>query len=119
MFSTVDVSYTQMQSNIVYLHFFNMVLSVHKWLIYIFQNYEILIVRHTLSLDLEDNVGMNSHLTTLRGTLGGPEHRNTAKKLNKHRITERKFDETPSPQYIFSYLLTKTAWHWKLKRIKD
>ena len=42
-----------------------MVLSVHKWLFYIFQNYEILIARYTLSLDLKDNVGMNSHLTTL------------------------------------------------------
>ena len=41
-----------------------------------------------------------------RGTLGDSEHRNTAKKITQHRITARKVDETPSPQYIFlsSYL---------------
>ena len=32
---------------------------------------------------------------------GGPEHRNTAKKINEHRITARKVDETPSPQQLF------------------
>ena len=37
----------------------------------------------------------------LRGTWGGPKHRNTAKKINEHRITARKVDETPSPQQLF------------------
>ena len=37
-----------------------------------------------------------------RGTWGEPEHRNTAKKkINEHRITARKIDETPSPQQLF------------------
>ena len=31
---------------------------------------------------------------------GGPEHRNTAKKINEHRITARKVDGTPSPQQL-------------------
>ena len=37
---------------------------------------------------------------------GGPEHRNTAKKINKHCITARKVDGTPSPQQLFfSYMI--------------
>ena len=32
---------------------------------------------------------------------GGGEHRNTANKFNKHRITARKVHETPSPQQLF------------------
>ena len=32
---------------------------------------------------------------------GFPEHRNSAKKINEHRITARKVDETPSPQQLF------------------
>lgn len=35
-----------------------------------------------------------------RGTLGDFEHRNTAKNIAEHRITERKVDGTPSAQYI-------------------
>ena len=37
----------------------------------------------------------------LRGTWGVPKHRNTAKKINEHRIIARKVDETPSPQQLF------------------
>ena len=33
--------------------------------------------------------------------MGGPEHRNTAKKINEQRITARKVDETPTPQQLF------------------
>jgi len=34
--------------------------------------------------------------------MGGSEHRNTAKKkINEHRITARKVNETPSPQHVF------------------
>jgi len=36
-----------------------------------------------------------------RGTWGGYEHHNTAKKINEHRITARKVNETPSLQHIF------------------
>jgi len=36
-----------------------------------------------------------------RGTWGGSEHCNTANKINEHRITARKVNETPSPQHIF------------------
>ena len=32
--------------------------------------------------------------------MGGFEHRNTAKNIAEHRITERKVDGTPSAQYI-------------------
>ena len=32
---------------------------------------------------------------------GGPEHRNSANKINEHRITAREIDETPSPQQLF------------------
>ena len=32
---------------------------------------------------------------------GGPEHQNTAKKINEHRNTARKVQETPSPQQLF------------------
>ena len=35
-----------------------------------------------------------------RGTLGSSEHRNTAKNIVQHRVTARKVDGTPSPQYI-------------------
>ena len=34
-----------------------------------------------------------------RGTLGDSEHRNTAKNIGEHRITAKKVDRTPSPQY--------------------
>ena len=37
---------------------------------------------------------------TWRGTWEDPEHRNTAKKINEHRITARKVDGTPSPQQL-------------------
>ena len=40
-----------------------------------------------------------SHLD--EGDMGEPQHRNTAKKFNAHRITARKIDETPSPQQLF------------------
>ena len=33
--------------------------------------------------------------------MGGSEHRNTAKKINKHRTTARKVSETPAPQLVF------------------
>jgi len=33
--------------------------------------------------------------------MGGAEHRSTAKEINKHRITARKVNETPSPQHVF------------------
>ena len=69
-------------------------------------------------------VATTSTFTVVKQTKGGGlwGALNTAtpqKKINKHRIIARKFDETPSPHYIFSYLLMKTAWDWKLKRIKD
>ena len=37
----------------------------------------------------------------LRGTLGDCQHRNTAEKNNEHRITAKKVDETPTPQFNF------------------
>ena len=36
-----------------------------------------------------------------RGTLGDCQHRNTAEKNNEHRITAKKVDETPTPQFNF------------------
>ena len=36
------------------------------------------------------------------GDMGGPVYRNTGKKVNEHRITARKVNETPSPQHVFS-----------------
>ena len=47
------------------------------------------------------NITLSSNVIGLkRGTWGGPEHRNTAKKINEHRITARKVDGTPSPQQL-------------------
>ena len=37
----------------------------------------------------------------MEGDMGDPEHRNTAKKINEHRITAWKVDGTPSPQQLF------------------
>jgi len=47
------------------------------------------------------NVAVAIFFPTERGTWGGSEHRNTAKKINEHHITARKVNETPSPQHIF------------------
>ena len=52
-----------------------------------------------------------------RGTLGGSEHGNTAKKFNNHRITARKFDETPSPQYIF-FFISRVAFSLEVLKIR-
>ena len=43
---------------------------------------------------------------------GGSEHRNTAKKINGHRITARKVNETPSPQHV---LLAQRLVYRRLK----
>ena len=37
---------------------------------------------------------------------GGPEHPNTAKKINEHRITARKVDETPSRSHTVRFEIT-------------
>ena len=44
---------------------------------------------------------INGNTAVMERDMGGPEHRNTAKKINEHRITARKVDETPSPQQLF------------------
>ena len=47
----------------------------------------------------------NFCLAFKEGDMGEPEHRNAAKKkkkkIDEHRITARKIDETPSPQQLF------------------
>ena len=39
---------------------------------------------------------------------GGVEDRNIAKKVNEHRITARKVDETPSPSHTVRFEITAT-----------
>ena len=39
---------------------------------------------------------------------GGFKDRNTAKKVNEHRITARKVDETPSPSHTVRFEITAT-----------
>ena len=39
---------------------------------------------------------------------GGREHRNIAKKVNEHRITARKVDETPSSSHTVRFEITAT-----------
>ena len=46
-------------------------------------------------------LNLNQIAAITEGDMGGPEHRNTTKKINEHRITARKVHETPSPQQLF------------------
>ena len=46
-------------------------------------------------------------ISPAEGDMGrGPEHRNTAKKINEHRITARKLDETPSRSHTVRFEIT-------------
>ena len=39
---------------------------------------------------------------------GGVKHRNAAKRINEHRITARKVDETPSSSHTLRFEITAT-----------
>lgn len=41
--------------------------------------------------------------------MGGPEHRNTAKNINEHRITARKVDKTLSTSHTLTFEIKLTT----------
>ena len=47
------------------------------------------------------NYTEENNIPGMRGTLGDCQHRNTAAKNNEHRITAKKVDMTPTPQFNF------------------
>ena len=52
---------------------------------------------------------VNPGLYTFReGEMGGDEHSNTANKVNEHRITVRKVDETPLTSHTVRFEITAT-----------
>jgi len=59
---------------------------------------------YSVTIKLSENVQVDGVFFHRRGTWGGGEVLNTAtpqKKINEHRITARKVNETPSPQLVF------------------
>jgi len=59
-----------------------------------------------------ENFNENCMHVFRRGTWGDSEHRNTAEKINQHRITAREVNETPSPQHLLrSFTLKVILFH--------